>query len=251
MTQSESADPVRHIIATFNIHEVNALLMGGQACILYGAAEFSKDVDFAILADNDNLARLQSALEALDAEVIAVPAFERHWLDAGLAVHFRCRASQAEGFRIDVMTRMRGVDDFAVLWERRNVVDVEPDLPVPVMALPDLVASKKTQRDKDWPMLRRLVEVDYFNQRHRPSDWQPTFWLSELRDVDLLIESAGAFPEAAQELRGTRGLLRYAIERRPAELATALVEEEQSIREVDRAHWEPLRKMLSDLRRHR
>ena len=135
MTESESVDPVRHILATFNIHEVNALLMGGQACILYGAAELSKDVDFAVLADSNNLARLRSALEALDAEVIAVPAFEKRWLDAGLAIHFRCRASQAEGFRINVMTRMRGVDDFAVLWERRNVVDLEPDLPVPVMAL--------------------------------------------------------------------------------------------------------------------
>lgn len=251
MIESESADPVRHILSTFNIHEVNALLMGGQACILYGAAEFSKDVDFVVLAHNNNLARLRSALEALDAEVIAVPAFEQRWLDAGLAIHFRCRASQAEGFRIDVMTRMRGVDDFAFLWKRRNVVDLEPDLPVPVMALPDLVASKKTQRDKDWPMLRRLVEVDYFSQRDQPADWQPAFWLSELRDVELLIEAAGAFPDAAKSECEHRGLLRHAIEPRPAELAAALAEEEQNIRDADRAHWEPLRKILSDLRRNR
>ncbi len=31
-------------------HSVEALLMGGQACVLYGAAEFSRDADFAILA---------------------------------------------------------------------------------------------------------------------------------------------------------------------------------------------------------
>lgn len=88
MTDWASADPVRHILATFNVRRVSALLMGGQACILYGAAEFSKGVDYAILADDDSLARLQSALDALEAEVIAVPPFERHWLDAGLAVHF-------------------------------------------------------------------------------------------------------------------------------------------------------------------
>ena len=29
---------------------VHALLMGGQACVFYGAAEFSRDADFAILA---------------------------------------------------------------------------------------------------------------------------------------------------------------------------------------------------------
>ena len=35
--------------------------MGGQACILYGAAEFSRDIDLAVLADEKNLSRLQAA----------------------------------------------------------------------------------------------------------------------------------------------------------------------------------------------
>jgi hypothetical protein len=61
--------------------------MGGQACILYGAAEFSRDTDFAVLASPANLARLRRALDDLQA--------------------------------------------------------------------------KKTQRDKDWPMVRRLIEADF------------------------------------------------------------------------------------------
>lgn len=36
--------------------------MGGQACVLYGAAEFSRDLDLAILPDPDNLDRLRRAL---------------------------------------------------------------------------------------------------------------------------------------------------------------------------------------------
>jgi len=31
-------------------HRVRALLMGGQACVFYGAAEFSRDTDLLILA---------------------------------------------------------------------------------------------------------------------------------------------------------------------------------------------------------
>ncbi len=50
--------------------------MGGQACVFYGAAEFSRDSDFAILADSENLDRLRGALRELKAEVIAVPPFE-------------------------------------------------------------------------------------------------------------------------------------------------------------------------------
>jgi hypothetical protein len=32
--------------------QVRALLMGGQACVFYGAAEFSRDTDLAILVPN-------------------------------------------------------------------------------------------------------------------------------------------------------------------------------------------------------
>jgi len=72
-------------------HRVRALLMGGQACVFYGAAEFSRDTDLAIVADAANVARLRRALEDLQAEVIAVPPFELRYLRRGHAIHFRCR----------------------------------------------------------------------------------------------------------------------------------------------------------------
>ena len=36
--------------------------MGGQACVLYGAAEFSRDLDLALLLDPTNLDRFDAAL---------------------------------------------------------------------------------------------------------------------------------------------------------------------------------------------
>ena len=41
--------------------------MGGQACVLYGAAEFSRDLDLTVLASPENLARLCNALADLPA----------------------------------------------------------------------------------------------------------------------------------------------------------------------------------------
>ena len=38
--------------------------MGGQACVFYGAAQFSKDVDLALLASEENFSRLRAALLA-------------------------------------------------------------------------------------------------------------------------------------------------------------------------------------------
>jgi hypothetical protein len=94
--------------------------MGGQACVFYGAAEFSRDTDLAIVASSENLARLTQALKDLQAEVIAVPPFEAKYLRKGHAVHFRCHHDDASGMRVDVMTKMRGVDSFQKLWARRT-----------------------------------------------------------------------------------------------------------------------------------
>lgn len=246
-----TSDPVWHIITVFDERNVRCLLMGGQACILYGAAEFSRDIDFALLADERNLARLKEALTALDAEVIAVPPFDKKWLDAGLAVHFRCRTPPAAGFRIDVMSRMRGVDDFDGLWRRRNIFDLGSNYSISALSLQDLVSTKKTQRAKDWPMLRRLVEIDYFTHQDAPASWQIEFWLSELRDVNLLIEVANSHPVDAERLSSRRPLLNDAINRLDRALRLAIEDEEKAIQQVDRSYWMPLRSRLEALRREK
>ena len=79
--------------------------MGGQACVFYGAAEFSRDTDLAILASSENLARLKKAAGDLQAQVIAVPPFVAKYLRKGHAIYFRRHHPEAIGMRVDVMTR--------------------------------------------------------------------------------------------------------------------------------------------------
>jgi hypothetical protein len=155
--------------------------MGGQACVLYGAAEFSRDTDLAILASAANFERLAAALRDLRAEVIAVPPFEAKYLRRGHAVHFRCQDAEAAGMRVDVMTKMRGVAPFSSLWSRRTSLTLPDGTRCEVMGLSDLVQAKKTQRDKDWPMVRRLIEAHYFQNREQATTAQVRFWLRELR----------------------------------------------------------------------
>lgn len=226
--------------------------MGGQACVLYGAAEFSRDVDLAILPDPDNLERLRHALADLDAEVIAVPPFRSEHLEEGLAVHFRCRHPEARGLRIDVMTRLRGVDPFPRLWARRTTFVFE-DETLDVLSLPDLVAAKKTQRDKDWPMIRRLVDVNYLAHREEPTPERVAFWLRELRSPELLVEAARAHPKELGDLRRGRPLLGLATPEGVGrgDLARALRDEEEALRGEDEAYWRPLKEKLSRLRRQR
>jgi len=163
------------------------LLMGGQACVFYGAAEFSRDLDLLILADSENLGRLRAALTDLEAEPIAVPPLDAERLAKGHATHFRCRRADVAGLRIDLMSRFRGGPEFEELWRRRTTIEVEGNQ-IDLLALGDLVNAKKTQRDKDWPMIGRLMERSYFERDMKPSQEQIEFWLRELRTPELLVE---------------------------------------------------------------
>jgi hypothetical protein len=94
--------------------------MGGQACVFYGAAQVSKDVDLALRSEPANIERLRSALKELAAERIAVPPFDPALFDRGHAIHFRCHAPAAEGLRVDLISRLRLLAGFETLWERRT-----------------------------------------------------------------------------------------------------------------------------------
>lgn len=91
--------------------------------------------------------------------VIAVPPFELKYLRRVHAIYFRCENPDALGMRVDVMSQMRGVEGFSKLWGRRTTIALPDGSECDLLSLPDLVQAKKTQRDKDWPMIRRLARA--------------------------------------------------------------------------------------------
>jgi hypothetical protein len=225
--------------------------MGGQACVFYGAAEFSRDTDLAILADATNLSRLRAALADLQADLIAVPPLRLEYLRRGHAVHFRCRHAEAFRMRVDVMSVMRGVDSFKRLWARRTTVTLPEGLSADLLSLPDLVRAKKTQRDKDWGMLRRLMEAHYFPTRSTANAHQVAFWFLELRTPELLLELARRHPALCRRLTPKRPLLACARLADNSGLEHGLHDEEKLERQADRTYWLPLRRELETLRHKR
>lgn len=256
--------------------------MGGQACVFYGAAEFSRDIDLVVLADSDSLDHVRSALDELHAETIAVPPFDPAYLAKGHALHFRCKAPGVENIRVDVMAKMRGVAGFEELWARRTTLFVKeaqmahsvPPEPmvdaaaprrgrapfrassldvqavqVDLVSLDDLVQAKKTQRDKDWPMIRRLLERSYFGRPPSPGPGLVAFWLRELRTPELLCAVAEDYPEAAASLAASRPAVTAAMRAGVKEVDACLEAEEAEERERDRIYWEPLKRELEALRR--
>jgi hypothetical protein len=216
--------------------------MGGQACVFYGAAQVSKDVDFLILADEANFTKLHQALATLGARRIAVPRFDPEVLARGHAVHFRCGAAGVEGLRIDVMSRLRDLSSFEALWERRTVIGDMEGNEFDLLSVPDLVKAKKTQRAKDWPVIEALVSIHYRENAANPkSDWVG-FWLSEARSPELLVELASRFPTETARLQVKRPLLGLARESTLPELRAALDAEVRAEQEKDRIYWEPLKR---------
>src|SRR5262249_859858 len=162
--------------------------------------------------------------------------FEAKYLRKGHAVHFRCHDPEADGLRVDVMSRMRGVDTFEKLWTRRTTVELPDGAYFDLLSLPDVVQAKKTQRDKDWPMIRRLVEADYFGRRESETAGDVRFWLRELRTPELLVVVAAAHPWICRRLASKRPLLRLALRGDEHALVAALMAEEEKEREADRQY---------------
>lgn len=236
------------VLQTMYDEHVRCLLTGGQACVIYGAAEFSKDVDFVVLADTENLERLKKVAKRLAAEVIAVPPFQKKYLDEGLAIHLRCGLPEIADFRIDLMSKMRGVARFEDLWKRRTTVETGT-LEINLMSVKDLIQSKKTQRSKDWPMIQRLVEVRYLHGKDGvPDTDEIDLWLREMRTVELIVEVAQRFEKEARKLIGERPLLIPAIKGQVADVRSELNREIETEKEADRIFWEPLKARLGELR---
>ena len=104
---------------------------------------------------------------------------------------------------------MRGVASFGTLWRRRTTVELPDGSTFDLLSLPDLVRAKKTQRDKDWPMIRRLLEADFFQRRENATPADIRFWFTELRTPDLLIALARAYPSEARRLAAKRSVASF------------------------------------------
>lgn len=240
--------PILKVLSVFKKQKVEALLIGGQACIVYGAAEFSRDSDFVIMASPANLARLNQALAKLKAELIYFPQLTPEYLAKGHACHFRCHARGVEDLRVDIMGGLRGCEPFEQLWKRKKTVRINNVGALDILSLRDLVQSKKTQRDKDWLMLARLVENDIFINKYKGSAGQARWWLLEARLPETLARLCARHPEIARKAAAQRPLLAAAIKGDMKKLAALLRKEEALERAADTKYWTPLKKELEALR---
>jgi hypothetical protein len=141
--------------------QVEFLLISGQAAVLYGAAEFSEDVDLWVRPTEENLERFMSALHRAGARYYKLtPPLRLHHALAGHGFHFLLGP---EDVFLDVMGSPPRCRGFECAAKEANRMETDWGL-VPVVSVPDLIQLKKTQRLQDYPVISRLT-VDLVARR--------------------------------------------------------------------------------------
>jgi hypothetical protein len=151
------------ILEVLAAHRVDYIMIGGLAAAIHGSDLVTGDLDITPATDDENLARLSSALDELDARI--------RTLDAPDGVRFAHDAtSLARGAVWNLVTNAGDLDLAMMPSGTRGYEDLRRDavaiaivgIPTRVAALADVIRSKEAAgREKDraaLPMLRRLQD---------------------------------------------------------------------------------------------
>jgi hypothetical protein len=147
----ETQPDFRELLALFNAHHVEYLIVGGYALAFHGAPRFTGDLDIFVKPDAINAQQILSALEAFGfASVGLIPSdFEALNQVVQLGV---------PPVRIDLITSMSGVS-WDEAWAGR-VAGHYGDMPVHYIGREQFVANKRaTGRTKDVADLEVLGEI--------------------------------------------------------------------------------------------
>ena len=80
---------MRELFQSFDREQLEYLLIGGQATVIYGAADFTQDVDIWVRLHPDNFRKLLRALASCGAKVHKLtPPLTRYWASRGHGFHF-------------------------------------------------------------------------------------------------------------------------------------------------------------------
>ncbi|HLP49147.1 MAG TPA: DUF6036 family nucleotidyltransferase [Candidatus Deferrimicrobium sp.] len=129
----------KDFINFLNGNNVCYLLVGGWAVGIYGYPRATKDIDFLIANDDENLKKLQKALREFGAPNIDM----RYFKEKGNV--FRMGRSPVQ---IDIINEASGIDIFEC-YARRNVITVE-GINISLISKNDLIKNKKASgRNQD------------------------------------------------------------------------------------------------------
>ena len=148
MAGKQLPDDFREFIQCLNKHRVRYLLVGGWAVGIYGNPRATKDIDFLIAVDDENISRLQKALYEFGAPTVKSSVFK----EPGNV--YRIGSSPIQ---IDIINLASGID-FEECYTRREILTAD-DVEISTICKADLIRNKKASgRHRDLADLEFLEE---------------------------------------------------------------------------------------------
>jgi hypothetical protein len=239
---------MKSLFRALDREDVRYLVISGQACILYGASQFTEDIDLWIQPRPENLASFLRAIARVKARVYKLtPPITMRFLRKGHGFHFRI----GRDLFLDVMGRPPRVGRFREAFARAREFRTDWGR-LKVSAPEDLVLLKRTNRPGDYEAISNLVRLRVREDEEDAAvlRWalSNTFDVSDL--VDFTLRAAGRLRRwpsrpALQALLPLTDPARLS-ERRIRRAARLLAVEMGGVQEQGRRYWRPI---VSDLKR--
>jgi predicted nucleotidyltransferase len=126
----------KELLQIFNANKVEYLIVGGYAVMKYTEPRFTKDLDLWVSTSQENSNRVYRSLAQFGAPLIQDGLTPEDFTSDSFTYQIGVAP-----FRVDVLTHIDGVC-FAEAWVRR-VEGAFFGIPVPFIALEDLIANKR------------------------------------------------------------------------------------------------------------
>jgi len=131
MDQRQLPEDFKDFIRCLNSNSVRYLLLGGWAVGIYGNPRATKDIDFLVSADGENLEKLKMALAAFGGPPVDMDAFR----EKGQVIRMGRPPIQ-----IDIINEAAGID-VDECYPRKKVIKID-DVDVSVISKEDLIMNK-------------------------------------------------------------------------------------------------------------
>ena len=141
----------KDLLAAFNAHGVEYLVVGAHALAAHGHVRATKDLDIWVRPDAENAGRVIRAIEAFGAPLQDLS--EQDLTQPGTIFQIG-----VEPLRIDIITSIDGVE-FSAAWPDRVMSRFEHE-PVPVLSKRRLIQNKQASgRLQDLADVERLEQM--------------------------------------------------------------------------------------------
>jgi len=149
MEKKRLPEEFKDFIKCLNSNNVKYLLVGGWAVGIYGHPRATKDIDFLVSNDRDNLENLQKAFLEFGSPPIDIQAFS----EEGYVIRIGNSPTQ-----IDVINKASGIN-INDCFSRKNVVSID-GMEIKLISKEDLIINKKTSgRQTDLGDVEKLEYV--------------------------------------------------------------------------------------------